>query len=517
MLRRLIAIIMALVLLLCCVSALAEETAEKPAKETHILRAATEITIPGVTEETEEEDSGLWFRAMPGYTCFPLIADNPDTPGRFILDAPMEWDGGDYSGDGIPTVIALQDMQHVVMVDELGIQQQTYIDQNPGHPMEGFLEEGRIVTRQGKSTSISRIIETFDLHGLRATRVEMIGQGYEMIWIEDDEDLWFFMYPVNPTDSTYTNTIADMVDSFTVFHPASIGDAPAEDFEYVDDENGVTITKYIGAGAYVHIPAEINGKPVVKVGDEAFYETDVREVTFPDTVTEIGSFVFGGCTELITVTLPKHLQTLPSGTFESCFRLANAELNEELTRIEAGAFWGITSLYNLALPDSLIEIEEENFIMASILSNFIVSENSAGFSTNPEGTILFSKDGKRLLHYGKINSDSAYTVPDGVEQIDPYAFWGITQLTKITLPESLTTIGGLAFAMTSIKEITIPAGTTEIGIMRNVSVDGNDVDEIYSSIGNETTIYGAPGSAAEEYATQYNKTFIPVEENAPAE
>ena len=63
-------------------------------------------------------------------------------------------------------------------------------------------------------------------------------------------------------------------------------------------------------------------------------------------------------------------------------------------------------------------------------------------------------------------------------------------------------------------------GLVEYEMRRGVMVRAftlDDVDEIYSSIGNETTIYGAPGSAAEEYATQYNKTCIPVEENAPAE
>jgi hypothetical protein len=338
-----------------------------------------------------------------------------------------------------------------------------------------------------------------------------------MVWIRDGADLWFFMYPADPEDQAYTETVAGMVDSFTVFHPVSIGDAPAEDFEFTPDDSGVTITKYNGEAAYVHIPAEIDGKPVVRVADQAFFETDVREVTFPDTVTELGIFVFSGCNDLVTVTLPKSLQTLPKGTFESCFRLFNVELNEGLTRIETSAFWGNSYLYVLALPDSLAEIEEQNFIGSEILSFFLVGENSAGFSANEEGTILFSKDGKRLLHYGVATGGETYAVPEGVESIDPYAFYSAWYLEKVVFPESLRSIGGMAFALTDVEEFTIPAGVTEIGIMPNVTVEGSEDTTAQVVIGNETVIRGTPGSAAEAYALKFNKTFIPVEEAVPAE
>ena len=463
------------------------------------------------------EDSGVWFRAMPGYTCFPLVADNEDIPGRFLLDAPVEWDGGDYSfAYGVPTVIALQDEVHMVLVCELDIVNQVLISIDPNSPLASFLEEGRSVTR-GESTEDSRILETFDLHGLSAVRVEMVGQGFEMIWIEDDGDLWFFMYPTDPGDREYTGIVADMVDSFTVFHAASIGDAPAEAFEYTADEHGVTITRYIGQAAYVHVPAKINGKPVVAVGDGAFYETGVREVTFPDTVTELGTFVFSGCTGLAAVALPARLTTLPVGTFESCFRLWAPGLNDGLTRIETSVFWGNNYLRTLTLPDSLEEIEEQNFIMNGILSRFAVSENSAGFSANAEGTILFSKDGKRLLHYGMENYASAYAVPEGVESIDPYAFYGVAHLDRITLPGSLRSIGGMALALTGVRELTIPECVTELGIMPRIPAEGSGTDTAYCAIGNETVIRGIPGSPAEEYAARQNKTFFAVEETTPAE
>ena len=466
----------------------------------------------GLAEETEYES----FRGRPGQTCYPAVADGP-FPGRFLIELPYAWDCGDYSfAYGAPTVIAAEDfsdMAHMVLVTEISAEAQIDILLDPSHPLNGFLHDGMSVTR-GRDTADSRILETLDLHGLKAARVEMIGQGYEMIWIEDGGDLWFFMYPADPQNTAYTKTVAEIADSFTVFGARSIGDAAAEDFAYTAGEDGVTIDSYLGSAAYVHIPAEIGGKPVTAVGPQAFYETDVREVSFPDTVTKLGSSVFGGCSELVSVHLPAHLRILPASAFESCFRLYDVQLNAELLCVEAGAFWGNSYLYSLNLPDSLVEIQEPNFVMADILTWFGVGENSAGFATDETGTILFTRDGKRLIFYGRNNDEAQYTVPDGVEHIDSFAFYSVLPLEEVSLPESLREIGTSAFTMTGVKEITIPAGVTELGFAYGMRTE-NGVSG-YTSIGSLSAVHGTPGTAAEEYCSRFGVTFIPVGDSAPA-
>ena len=465
-----------------------------------------------LTGFAEQETPSLDFRSIPGHTCFPLIADNPEMPGNFVLDAPMEWDGTDASEVyGIPTCMALRDYNHMVLICEFNLVDQVIIMNTPNHPLGGFLSEGQAICRTGKSTEESKILETFDIHGLKATRVEMVGQGFEMIWI-DDGNLYFFMYPADPDDTDYTQTVAGMVDSFTLLHPSTVQDAPVEDFAYTVRDDGIVIDAYTGEAAYVHIPAQIDGKPVVAVGEQAFYETDVREVTFPDSVTELGAHLFGGCNELSSVTLPAGLKVLPEGTFESCFRLIDLELNEGLEVIENFAFWADNYLYTIKLPDSLRELGDANFVAMWTPYEFIVSENCEGFRTENDGGVLFSKDGKRLIRYTYKNRDASYTVPDGVESIDQNAFYEATDLEEVILPESLRTIGSLAFALSGVKEITIPAGVTEIGLSTGyVDENGNPLTG-YTNIGNNMIIQGWPGTAAEEHAKKFNLTFIPVED-----
>ncbi len=54
------------------------------------------------------------------------------------------------------------------------------------------------------------------------------------------------------------------------------------------------------------------------------------------------------------------------------------------------------------------------------------------------------------------------TIPEGVTTIEHYAFNGCTSLTKVTIPEGVTYIGTLAFSgCTSLKSVSLPASLTE--------------------------------------------------------
>ena len=226
----------------------------------------------------------------------------------------MEWSGGDVSeGYGVPTAFAVDpdNQSHAVIITEMSPLDQAIILQDDEHPLAGFLRDGLRVIR-GESTEYSKILETMDLHGLSATRVEMVGQGFEMIWINDPDEvyqkfnsgiegnLWYFMYPVDPDDEEYTQIVSGMVDSFTTsginsLGPDSIKEAPASDFEYTIDQDEVRLEAYTGSKEYVIVPGEIEGQPVTSMGDNVFYETKVRCVSLPDSIREMGHHTFGGC------------------------------------------------------------------------------------------------------------------------------------------------------------------------------------------------------------------------------
>ena len=68
------------------------------------------------------------------------------------------------------------------------------------------------------------------------------------------------------------------------------------------------IDSYEGTSAVLAIPSEHEGKPVTSIADNAFsWSYQIRKVIIPDTVTQIGGFVFDGC---------ENLDVFPCGRFD---------------------------------------------------------------------------------------------------------------------------------------------------------------------------------------------------------
>ena len=69
-----------------------------------------------------------------------------------------------------------------------------------------------------------------------------------------------------------------------------------DDFTFNSSDDGTTITGLSDKGkdsakdGAINIPGTINGKTVVALGDKAFFDMGVKDVTFPDTpLKKIGS------------------------------------------------------------------------------------------------------------------------------------------------------------------------------------------------------------------------------------
>lgn len=70
-----------------------------------------------------------------------------------------------------------------------------------------------------------------------------------------------------------------------------------------------------------------------------------------------------------------------------------------------------------------------------------------------------------LVEYVSTEGETAYTVPEGVTEIAPWAFGACGTLRRVRLPESLRAIGEYAFDhCTGISEIVVPRQVMTIGI-----------------------------------------------------
>ena len=85
------------------------------------------------------------------------------------------------------------------------------------------------------------------------------------------------------------------------------------------DENSYTVTHYTGSEEDVVIPASFRGKPVTILFDKLFAgHQEIRSVSIPETVTDLGEFLFDGCLNLRQIELPSGLLYLWGYTFCRC-------------------------------------------------------------------------------------------------------------------------------------------------------------------------------------------------------
>ncbi len=89
-------------------------------------------------------------------------------------------------------------------------------------------------------------------------------------------------------------------------------------FRYRVQNGEAVITGYSGEASLLNLPAELDGYPVVAIGERAFEGSGVAGVVVPEGIVSIGWFAFYGCGELTHVTLPQSVQSIGYAVFDGC-------------------------------------------------------------------------------------------------------------------------------------------------------------------------------------------------------
>lgn len=133
-------------------------------------------------------------------------------------------------------------------------------------------------------------------------------------------------------------------------------------------EGGV-LKKYQGEAVDVVIPNN------VVVITEAFKDLRIKNVTIPDSVTEIGFRAFEGCASLTSVTIPDSVTTIGLHAFHGCTSLASVIIPDSVTSIGWDAFGGCTSLTSVTISDSVTKIGSNPFSGCNSLTSITVPDS----------------------------------------------------------------------------------------------------------------------------------------------
>lgn len=184
-------------------------------------------------------------------------------------------------------------------------------------------------------------------------------------------------------------------------------------------------------------------KPLV-IEDEAFYYSNIQEITLPARLSNFNVNIFTSCDELQRVNVEASatgtsVYTSVDGivfsdngaTIVFCpeGRTGEYVVLSSVTKIGERAFYGCDKLTKIVIPGNVVEIGTEAFRGCTMLNQLV---------------------------FQGISSDPALTIGES-------AFYGCTSLTSLSLPENLKVLGQYAFGnIVSLTKVTINTALPEI-------------------------------------------------------
>ena len=248
---------------------------------------------------------------------------------------------------------------------------------------------------------------------------------------------------------------------------------------------------------------------VTSIGNNAFYKcTKLASATIGNGVTAIGIYAFYNCTALSTVSVGESVTTIEASAFQGCTALSTINIPDSVTYIGASAFKDCKNIKSITLPYGLVTIGSSAFSSTGLTSVVIpdsvtsIGEGAFSYCNLKSITLPFigeTIDGTTNTHFSYIFGSSSYSDTRNVvsslktvvitkaTNIPSNAFYKWSNITSVTIPDSVTSIGNNAFYNCSG--------------LRNVYYTGSEDETADISIGSYNT---ALTNATWHYNSCYN-------------
>ncbi|MBP5681210.1 MAG: leucine-rich repeat protein [Bacteroidales bacterium] len=169
---------------------------------------------------------------------------------------------------------------------------------------------------------------------------------------------------------------------------------------------------------------------VKAIGNQAFQNCSSLTGITMNGVTSIGQLAFDGCSALTNISISDNLTSLNSSVFKGCTSLKSFSIPEGVTSIGYEAFSGCTGLEELTIPSAVTYISQYAFLNCT---------GKVTIKCDIEDASYLESSG---FCHSKFNE---IIVDEGVTKVGNYAFVGISDLKKVTIPSSVTSWGDKVF------------------------------------------------------------------------
>lgn len=217
-----------------------------------------------------------------------------------------------------------------------------------------------------------------------------------------------------------------------------------------------------------------------RIGTQAFSMTNLTELKLPKGLTEIGSLAFQEI-GAASLTLPDALKTVGVNAFNNCKQLTTVVIGARVSEMPVNPFSGCEALRSMTVSAKNAHYRTQaGYLIDTRDSRLVFAPYGQAEMTVPQGVAIIGQDSfifnrtvRRVTLPDSVLliGDNAFqncvqleeiNLPEGLTSLRYRAFQRTSSLRSITLPSTLSAIGEGAFEYSGLTSLTIPQGVEGI-------------------------------------------------------
>ncbi len=219
------------------------------------------------------------------------------------------------------------------------------------------------------------------------------------------------------------------------------------DLYYQKYSDHIVISGCNTSASSIVIPDTIEGLPVTKIDTNVGGFSEMKTLTLPDTLTEIGAYAFNWCSNLESVTFPDSLQMIDFQAFEHCTALKTVNFPDHLVK---------TGSYTLDETPWLDAQRQKDPLV--VVNGCLVDARTAKGEVKVPAGVKYVAGGA----FSKNNDVTSVVFPSSVTAMGDNVFWYCENLTSAELGGVTYLDWGSFGACNKLKTLKLSGKLTEI-------------------------------------------------------